>query len=145
GRKRTEMSTSPNFWSSSSATAHGCVSAVWARTWRPPEARRTHWPATNFHFAFSSPRSYFTEVLSSAAVANVAVASSSAATMIFMSPPIPRDSVQGLVHDLPVVATYQGNLRHRSAVVEVGCRADGAIPRIGFDHAGRRLGERPLR
>src|SRR5262245_35020848 len=143
GRKRTETSTSPNFWSSSSATAHGWVSAVWARTWRPPEARRTHWPATNFHFGFSSPRSYFTDVLSSAAVANVAIASSSAATMIFMDPPVLRDSVQRLAHDLPVVSAHQGHLGHRSAILKVGCRDDGAIPRIGFDHVGRHLGKRP--
>src|SRR5215813_13693844 len=113
GRKRTETSTSPNFWSSSSATAHGWVSAVWARTWRPPEARRTHWPATNFHFGFSSPRSYFTDVLSSAAHVNVAVASSSAAIMIFMGPPVLRDSIHRLLDNLPVIPVHQGHLRHR--------------------------------
>ena len=32
GRKRTETSTSANRWSSSTATAHGWVSMVWART-----------------------------------------------------------------------------------------------------------------
>src|SRR5947207_2876366 len=80
GRRRTETSTSPNVWSSSKATAQGWVSTVWASTWRPPDARRTHWPATNFHFEFSAPRSYFTVVVSPAAIAKVVVASSNTVT-----------------------------------------------------------------
>src|SRR5215510_4103381 len=143
GRKRTETSTSANFWSSSRATAHGWVSAVWAKTWPPPDARRIHWPATNFHFGFSAPRSYFTAVLSSAAVANVAVARSSAATVTFMNPPVLLDSIQRLVDDPPVVPPYEGHLRHRMPVIEAGDRADRAVPHIGLDRAGRRIGERP--
>src|SRR5256885_16276966 len=75
GRKRTETSTSSNFWSSSTATAHGWVAAVWAKTWRPPDARRTHWPAANFHLGFSAPRSYVFVIFSPAAMANVVIPS----------------------------------------------------------------------
>jgi hypothetical protein len=65
------------------AMAHGWVSVVWARTCRPPDARRPHCPATNFHFGFSTPRSYFMDAFSSALAPNVvATMSSSAAIMI---------------------------------------------------------------
>src|SRR5262245_17907503 len=144
GRKRTETSTSANFWSSSRAMAHGWVSAVWAKTWRPPDARRTHWPATNFHFGFSTPRSYFMAVLSSAAQANAAVASSSAATMIFMGPLL-LASIQIFADDFPLVAAHQCDLRHGATIVETRCGTHSAISRIRSDRQGRRLGERPLR
>src|SRR5207237_9803427 len=93
GRKRTETSTSAKRWSSRRATAHGCVSAVWASTCRPPEARRAHWPATYCHFGLSEPRSYFMVVFSPAARASVVVATSTrAAIPSFMVPSSTRSS-----------------------------------------------------
>src|SRR5207253_2263752 len=67
GRNRTLTSTSAKAWSSSSATAHGCVSTVWASTGRPDEVRRTQRPVTNFHFGLSLANSSFTVTFPSAA------------------------------------------------------------------------------
>src|SRR6266849_1903337 len=147
GRKRTETSTSANFWSSSTATAHGCVSTVWARTWRPPDARRTHWPATNFHLGFSEPRSYFTVIVSPAAMANVVTpTSNTAASTTFMRlPPSLSPSVQTYRDDLPVVAAHKRDLGERPAAGQGRHRADGAVSGVGLDRVGRGLPERPFR
>ena len=67
GRNRTLTSTSAKAWSSSSATAHGCVSTVWASTGRPDEVCRTQRPVTNFHFGLSLANSSFTVTFPSAA------------------------------------------------------------------------------
>src|SRR4029077_2569682 len=106
------------------ATAHGWVSVVWARTCRPPDARRPHCPATNFHFGLSTPRSYFMDVFSSALAPNVvATMSSSAAIMSrIVFPPLP-DLVEALDDDFPVVPVHQCHFRDGMAVVEAGHRA----------------------
>src|SRR5262245_42862518 len=130
GRKRTETSTSLNLWSSSTATAHGCVSTVCARTCRPSDVRRTQCPVTNFHLVFSTPRSYFMVVFSPAATTGSAIATSNTAvSTVFMGSSLCR-SVQTLGDHLPLVAPHQRELDDGSPAVERGDHADGAVAGI---------------
>src|SRR5215813_12950855 len=126
GRKRTEMSASENFLSSKTATAHGWVSSVCASTWRFSEGRRTHCPATNFHFGSSAPRSYFIVVLSPAAAANVAVdTNASSASTRFICEVLFACSIQALGHNLPVVALDQCHLGDGPAGLQARRRDHG--------------------
>src|SRR5262249_7391104 len=128
------------------ATAHGWVSAVWAKTCRPPDARRPHCPATNFHFGFSPPRSYFMDVFSSAFAPNVvATMSSNVAIMSRIGLPPLTKSIQALDDDFPVVAVHQGHFSDGMAVVEAGHRAHSAVSSIGLHRIGGRLGQRASR
>src|SRR5262245_26192948 len=147
GRNRTETSMSPNFLSSSTATAQGCVSTVCARTLRSPDGRRTHWPATNFHFEFSAPRSYFIVVVSPDATATVVTtAAANNMTTRFMSvSSFSSFSVQALRHNLPLIAAYKGHLGHGTATRQVRERSHGAVPGVAIDGCGRCLRERACR
>src|SRR5262245_65529178 len=127
------------------ATAHGWVSAVWARTCRPPDARRPHCPATNFHFGFSTPRSYFTVVFSSAVAPTiVATTNSSAVIMSRIALPPLSDSVQPLGDDPPVVTAHQCHLGDGTAVVEARHRAHGTVSGIGLHRGGGHLSQGAL-
>src|SRR5262249_25622368 len=143
GRKRTEMSASENFLSSSTATAHGWVSTVCASTWRFSDGRRTHCPATNFHFGFSAPRSYFIVVLSPAAAANVAVdTKTSSASTRFICDALLACSIQALSHGLPVIALDQSHLGDGRAGVQARNRDHGPVSSVGLDRRRGGLGER---
>src|SRR5882672_3920072 len=157
GRNWTETSTSSNFRSSKIATAQGCVSAVWASTWRPPDARRTHRPAKNFHFACSCPKSSFMVSASgdvmvsrgasgAAAIAAALMAKRDrTASVIFMEPPsFRRVSVQGRGHDFPVVAADEGDLRDWMTTVQARHRAHRAVPWIAVYRFRRGGPERAL-
>src|SRR5215831_7858077 len=143
GRKRTEMSASENFLSSKTATAQGWVSTVCASTWRFSDGRRTHCPATNFHFGFSAPRSYFIVVLSPAAAANVAVDTNvSSASTRFICEVLLACSIQALGHDLPVVAFYQCHLGDGRAGIQARNRDHGPVSRVGLDRRRGGVSER---
>src|SRR5215467_396081 len=147
GRNRTETSRSANFLSSSTATAQGCVSMVCARTLRSPDGRRTHWPATNFHFAFSAPRSYFIVVVSPDAIVHVATtaAANNMATRFMGVSSFSSFSVQALRHNLPLIAAYKGHLGDGTATRQVWERTHGAVPGVALDGCGRCLRERACR
>src|SRR5215472_10919612 len=146
GRKRTEMSASENFLSSKTATAQGWVSTVCASTWRFSEGRRTHCPATNFHFGSSAPRSYFIVVLSPAAAANVAVdTNASSASTRFICAVLLACSIEALRHDLPVVALDQCHLGHRRAGLQARRRDHGPVSSVGLYRRCGGLGERAFR
>src|SRR5262249_58999764 len=108
------------------ATAHGWVSTVCTSTCRLSDGRRTHCPATNFHFGFSAPRSHFIVVLSPAAAANVAVdTNTSSATTRIICKVLLACSISPLRHDLPVVALDQSHLGHRRAGLHARPRDHG--------------------
>src|SRR5262249_21967977 len=143
GRKRTEMSASENVLSSKTATAHGWVSTVCTSTCRLSDGRRTHCPATNFHFGFSAPRSYFIVVLSPAAAANVAVeTNASSASTRFICEVLLACSIQALGHDLPIVALDQCHLGDGRAGIQARNRDHGPVSSVGLDRRRGGLGER---
>src|SRR5215470_14535212 len=147
GRNRTETSRSANFLSSSTATAQGCVSMVCARTLRSPDGRRTHWPATNFHFAFSAPRSYFIVVVSPDAMANFATnaATNNMTTRFIGVSSSAWFSVQALRHNLPLIAAYEGHLGHGVATIQIWHRAHGTVSGVALHGRGGCFRERAFR
>src|SRR5262245_25133332 len=96
GRNLTDTSTSANFLSSRTATAQGCVSAVWART----PFRRSHFPSANFHFGLSFSKSSdtfswaVTEILGVSAAGSLPLQARrrrhTVASALFIDPPLLR-------------------------------------------------------
>src|SRR5262249_2375276 len=120
----------------------------------PLDALQTHWPATNFHFGFSLPKSSFMVILSgdpaAGAAASVRVPMGDAAivsskmVMIGTFIGVPFRSVELFGDGFPGGAIQQKDLGHRAPVAHCGRSAHCAVAGVGLHGARRRLFQSPL-